>query len=150
MAHDFLAFEGQVTFSVTYQSLESFIVAEAIDNAIPEAADYPEASQLRVIYRTFRFYLSSTEAIKFKLADDPDADLVDFKAFWKFAQNNTDYAAIWQRYRKAVNAHIEDAWRDAIGSAIPARLLAPSEVWPDAPDDSEEPDPNELAPANAT
>ena len=144
MATEFKAFDNQVTFYCTFQALEGFIVSEAIDAAIPEADDYPDGSVIRSIYHSFRLYLSSTDRIVFKLHKDADDDLKQFESWWKFAQNNTDYATIWGRYRKAVTGDIQDTWQDAIGNAIPSRLLAPPEVWPEQAGAPEETDPNAL------
>ena len=148
MATEFKAFDNQVTFYCSFQALEGLIVSEAIDNAVPEAADY--SGVIRVIYRNFRLYLSSTDRLVFKLDKETDDDLKQFEAWWKFAHNNTDYADVWKRYRKAVTTDIQDMWRDAIGAAIPSRLLAPPEVWPESEDAPEEMDPNALTPATDT
>ncbi|MAS33548.1 MAG: hypothetical protein CL610_06050 [Anaerolineaceae bacterium] len=168
MASKFTCFDGQVTFHCTYQSLESLIVREAIDLALPDLAEVrkasvalsadqpsdqskeqPEPSQRETIFANFRSFVGDTPRIDFKLRKDADPDLIDFRDWWQFAENNSDYAAVWKRFLQQVNLNIHDQWNDAIGNAIPARLLAPRDVQPDAPDD-EALDPNASAPAPTT
>lgn len=148
MATKYEAYEGQVTFYASFQTLESMIVAEAIDDAIPEHKDYKPGSQWAAVFSIFRMCLSNTERIEFALRKDADEDLKELKSFWKAAANNADYAALWPLFRKLSN-DVSVSWQTAIGESLPARLLAPSDIQPTAADD-EVLDPNALTPAAVT
>lgn len=141
-------YDGQVTFECGFQSLESYIVSEAIDTAIPEHRQYEIGSQLYNIFSNFRFYLSNTEGLSFKLSKDADADLLNLQAFWKVAADSTDYAKLWPLFRKRVSLDVSDTWEAAITASIPKRLLAPPDLRPTAPDD-EVLDPNALTPVTS-
>lgn len=149
MASKYEAFDGQVIFHCTYETMEAFIVREAIDAAIPEHEDFEDKPQLAAIWANFRLYLSNTQHIEFNLLKNADDDLKELKAFWKLAENNTDYPALWVAFRQQITRDVQDNWRDGLSHAIPARLLAPPELQPNAPED-EALDPNALRPETVT
>lgn len=136
MAVEYKAWDDQVIFYTQFQTLESMIVAEAIEKAVPESAKYTPGSLLFQGFSTFRMCLSNTQRIVFKLNKDADHDLVAFKAFWTKAQNNADYAALWPEFRTLYKDVLE-TWQVAIAESLPARLLAPLDVRPDALGDEE-------------
>lgn len=149
MASKYEAYGGQVIFTCSHGTLESFIVRDAMDEAVPEQAEFKDGSNLQIIWNNFRLLFSNTSDIEFHLSKTADDDLRDLQTFWKQARNNTDYAALWLAFRKLITDDVSQTWADAVGNAIPARLLAPKELQPDAPED-EALDPNALRPETAT
>jgi len=149
VASKYECFEGQVVFYTTYQSLECFIVRDAVDAALPDMADEsrqrftqngtadPARAQIVTIYRNFRQFLGDTSRIEFHLSKESDSDLLDFRDWWKSAQNNADYAALWVTFRRVVTWDVQSAWIQALENAVPQRLMAPVDLQPGAPEDAE-------------
>ncbi len=137
MASKFEAYDGKVVFYTTFNTLESLIVREAIDAAVPEHKEFPSGSQIEAIYANFRSYMSNTADIEFHLDKDDDDDLREFKSFWKTAKGNTNWAEVWKSFRKQTTLDIHNIWDDATDVAIPRRLLANMDLQPSAPDDEE-------------
>jgi hypothetical protein len=149
MASKYEAFDGQVTFHCTFQTLESLIVGDAIDMAIPEHTDYEQNKWQGIAYSRFRALTSNTHDITFKLKKNADDDLLALQAYWKEWQHSEDYSAMWPAFRVGVTLDVQSEWTHGTNAAVPARLRAPPDLQPTAPGD-EELDPNELTPETAT
>lgn len=141
-------FEGQVVFYTTFQTLESLIVSDKIDAAVPEHDSYAEDSWEAIFFENFRIALANTVSIDFKLKKDTDWELRNLKDFWKLAEGSDDYAALWPKFRQMVTLGVHNVWRDAVGASVPARLLERDILRPGAPED-EELDPNAVTPETA-
>jgi hypothetical protein len=118
------AFNGLVTFHVTYRNPEGDLTGTAILDAVPEHKTWSD-NLIRVKNSLFvlawRFPL--TIDIQFAEGELPP-ELEDFRDFWQFAKANKDnFVAVWERARK-ISYDVMDVWWEAAVYKDP-RMSAP-------------------------
>ena len=137
---EFEAFDGRVVFTLGSRSLRSLIVREGLENAVPEHATFKAGGQASILFNNLVTFLSDTREIAFPNLNGASADeneLAALREFWSFAQESTDYRAIWERYQERVTLDVHNAWIEAVNRRIDPRLQAPPDVQHGAPSDAE-------------
>lgn len=136
------AFDGQVTFECGYSNLESVILRERFEEAVPEHTTFKPGGQLEISWRNFlAFFPVST--ITFVLNENPLLMLARLCDWWQEAQVSENYRDIWEQYLKVANAEFANAWGEAYRKGQRQTLHAPLELQVD-PDTAEQ-DPNSEA-----
>ena len=137
---EFEAFDGRVVFTLAHRSLRSVIVREGLEAVVPEYKTFRDGSQAKILFDTLVTFLADTREITFPNLNGASPEENQFAAlrdFWLFAQQNTDYRAIWDRYLERVTIDIQNVWIDLLNKRVDPRLQAPADNQPGAPADEE-------------